>query len=93
MSLFFLSDSILASVSVLNMLDNLGFSYRSGLSTDNKKVSYAEMMTDDEQISRDERCFRLWINSLGISSYVNNIFEDARNGYFYFYFLRLLLLC
>lgn len=62
------------------MFDNLGFSYRSGLSADNKKISYAEMMTDDEQISRDERCFRLWINSLGISSYVNNIFEDARNG-------------
>lgn len=57
------------------------FHQRSGLSADNKKVSYAEMMTDDEQISRDERCFRLWINSLGISSYVNNIFEDARNGW------------
>lgn len=57
------------------------FHQRSGLSTDNKKVSYAEMMTDDEQISRDERCFRLWINSLGISSYVNNIFEDSRNGW------------
>lgn len=54
--------------------------FRNGLSTDNKKISFAEMMTDDELISREERCFRLWINSLGISSYVNNLFEDVRNG-------------
>ncbi|PWA57539.1 dystrophin [Artemisia annua] len=39
------------------------------------------MMTDDEQVSRDERCFRLWIASLGISSHVNNVFEDLRNGW------------
>lgn len=37
-------------------------------------------MTDDEVISREERCFRLWINSLGILTYVNNLFEDVRNG-------------
>nr|XP_043619271.1 fimbrin-1-like [Erigeron canadensis] len=57
------------------------FHQRNGLSTDNKKISFAEMMTDDEQMSRDERSFRLWINSLGISSYVNNLFEDVRNGW------------
>lgn len=57
------------------------FHQRNGLSTDSKKISFAEMMTDDEQISREERCFRLWINSLGISSYVNNMFEDVRNGW------------
>ncbi|KAH6822694.1 fimbrin 1 [Perilla frutescens var. hirtella] len=57
------------------------FHERNGLSTDNKKVSFAEMMTDDELMSREERCFRLWINSLGISSYVNNLFEDVRNGW------------
>ncbi|PHT44025.1 Fimbrin-3 [Capsicum baccatum] len=57
------------------------FHQRSGLSTDSKKVSFAEMMTDDELISREERCFRLWINSLGIASYVNNLFEDVRNGW------------
>lgn len=59
-------------------------SCRNGLSTDSKKISFAEMMTDDEQISREERCFRLWINSLGISTYVNNLFEDVRNGYVHF---------
>ncbi|XP_042007757.1 fimbrin-1-like [Salvia splendens] len=57
------------------------FHERSGLSTDSHKSSFAEMMTDDEQISREERCFRLWINSLGISLYVNNLFEDVRNGW------------
>ncbi|XP_071700871.1 fimbrin-1-like isoform X1 [Rutidosis leptorrhynchoides] len=57
------------------------FHQRNGLSTDNKKISFAEMMTDDEQMSRDERCFRLWINSLGVSSYVNNLFEDLRTGW------------
>jgi len=37
-------------------------------------------MTDDAETSREERCFRLWINSLGIATYVNNVFEDVRNG-------------
>lgn len=55
-------------------------SCRSGFAVDGKKVSYAEMMTDDVVTSREERCFRLWINSLGIVSYVNNVFEDVRTG-------------
>uniref|UniRef100_A0A7N0ZY91 Calponin-homology (CH) domain-containing protein n=1 Tax=Kalanchoe fedtschenkoi TaxID=63787 RepID=A0A7N0ZY91_KALFE len=57
------------------------FHQRNGLSTDMKKMSFAEMMTDDEQMSRDERCFRMWINSLGNTSYVNNLFEDVKNGW------------
>ncbi|KAF3453371.1 hypothetical protein FNV43_RR03811 [Rhamnella rubrinervis] len=57
------------------------FHQRNGLSTDNKKISFAEMMTDDMQTSREERCYRLWINSLGIVTYVNNVFEDVRNGW------------
>ncbi|CAN1220881.1 FIM5 [Linum grandiflorum] len=52
----------------------------SGLSTDGKKYAFAEMMTDDVQTSREERCFRLWINSLN-ASYCNNVFEDVRNGW------------
>ncbi|CAN1340127.1 FIM3 [Linum perenne] len=39
-----------------------------------------QMMTDDIQTSREERCFRLWINSLN-ASYCNNVFEDVRNGW------------
>ncbi|XP_057955266.1 fimbrin-5-like isoform X2 [Malania oleifera] len=57
------------------------FQHRNGLSVDSKKISFAEMMTDDAQTSREERCFRLWINSLGIATYVNNLFEDVRNGW------------
>ncbi|XWS09729.1 hypothetical protein CRYUN_Cryun39dG0014300 [Craigia yunnanensis] len=57
------------------------FHQRNGLSIDSKKISFAERMTDDVQISREERCFRLWINSLGIESYVNNVFEDVRTGW------------
>ncbi|KAF8410810.1 hypothetical protein HHK36_003347 [Tetracentron sinense] len=57
------------------------FHQRNGLSVDSKKISFAEMMPDDVQVSREERCFRLWINSLGISTYVNNVFEDVRNGW------------
>ncbi|KAK4577120.1 hypothetical protein RGQ29_027575 [Quercus rubra] len=57
------------------------FQHRNGLTVDTKKISFAEMMTDDAQTSREERCFRLWINSLGIVTYVNNVFEDIRNGW------------
>lgn len=54
--------------------------YRNGLSLANSKFSFATMMNDDDQTSRQERCFRLWINSLGIATYVNNLFEDVRTG-------------
>lgn len=57
------------------------FQHRNGLTVDTNKMSFAEMMTDDAQTSREERCFRLWINSLGIATYVNNVFEDVRNGW------------
>ncbi|XP_031381373.1 fimbrin-5 [Punica granatum] len=57
------------------------FQHRNGLSVDSKKISFAEMMTDDTQTSREERCFRLWMNSLGIAHYVNHVFEDVRTGW------------
>nr|CAD1831379.1 unnamed protein product [Ananas comosus var. bracteatus] len=57
------------------------FHQRNGLSTDNKKISFADMMPDEVQVSREERSFRLWINSLGIATYVNNLFEDVKNGW------------
>ncbi|XP_010913959.1 fimbrin-4 [Elaeis guineensis] len=57
------------------------FHHRNGLSVDSKKISFAEMMPDDVQVSREERAFRLWINSLGVASYVNDLFEDVRNGW------------
>eukprot|EP01018_Ginkgo_biloba_P006381 Gb_01810 [translate_table: standard] len=57
------------------------FHQRNGLSLDTNKVSFAEMMQYDVQVSREERAFRLWINSLGIDTYVNSLFEDVRNGW------------
>ncbi|RAL41864.1 hypothetical protein DM860_009046 [Cuscuta australis] len=57
------------------------FQHRNGLTVDNTKLPFAEMMTDDTETSREERCFRLWINSLGVETYVNNLFEDVRTGW------------
>ncbi|KAH6555254.1 hypothetical protein KP509_1Z270100 [Ceratopteris richardii] len=54
--------------------------FRNGLKVEYAAVSF-EMIKDDEQISREERAFRMWINSLGISTYVNNLFEDLRDGW------------
>lgn len=57
------------------------FQKRNGLSSQMKQISFLEGMPDDAQISREESVFRLWINSLGISTYINNVFEDLRNGW------------
>eukprot|EP00948_MAST-09A_sp_MAST-9A-sp1_P002551 g2551.t1 len=49
--------------------------------TEEEKIDMAGLMDDDVGDSREERVFRLWINSLGIPDlYVNNLFEDLRNG-------------
>lgn len=52
---------------------------RNGLSTTNV-APLVEDTPDDVEASREERAFRLWINSLGIPTYVNNLFEDVRTG-------------
>ncbi|XP_061351081.1 fimbrin-2 [Gastrolobium bilobum] len=57
------------------------FQHRNGLSTETKQISLLETLPDDTQDSREERAFRLWINSLGNSTYINNVFEDLRNGW------------
>ncbi|KAG6576029.1 Fimbrin-2, partial [Cucurbita argyrosperma subsp. sororia] len=57
------------------------FQHRNGLSTQTKQISFLETMPDDAQVSREERAFRLWINSMGLSTYINNVFEDLRNGW------------
>ena len=54
--------------------------FRNGLSTDVKKIQLTENVPEEVEVSREERAFRMWINSLGIESYVNNLFEDVRNG-------------
>ncbi|KAK9088036.1 hypothetical protein Syun_030430 [Stephania yunnanensis] len=55
------------------------FQHRNGLSS--RQVSFIETSPDDAQVSREEEAFRLWINSLGNSTYINNVFEDVRNGW------------
>ncbi|KAG6677824.1 hypothetical protein I3842_14G046700 [Carya illinoinensis] len=57
------------------------FQHRNGLSTKTKQISFLETLPDDTQVSREERAFRLWMNSLGNSTYINNVFEDLRNGW------------
>ncbi|XP_057512492.1 fimbrin-2-like isoform X1 [Actinidia eriantha] len=57
------------------------FQHRNGLSTQTKQISFLETSLDDTLISREERAFRFWINSLGNSTYIDNVFEDLRNGW------------
>ncbi|KAL6564950.1 Fimbrin-2 [Orobanche minor] len=57
------------------------FQHRNGLSTQTKQISFLETLPDDAQVSREERVFRFWLNSLANSSYVDNVFDDLRNGW------------
>jgi len=46
-----------------------------------EKKEMAGLMDDDEGDTREERAFRMWMNSLGIPKlYVNNLFSDAVDG-------------
>ncbi|XP_075093759.1 fimbrin-2-like isoform X2 [Nicotiana tabacum] len=57
------------------------FQHRNGLSIQTKQISFVEISPDEAQMSREERSFRFWINSLGNSSYIDNVFEDLRDGW------------
>ncbi|XVE72667.1 hypothetical protein DITRI_Ditri11bG0056900 [Diplodiscus trichospermus] len=57
------------------------FQHRNGLSTQTKQISFLETLPDETQVSREERVFRFWLNSLGNSTYIDNVFEDLRNGW------------
>lgn len=46
-----------------------------------EEVKKAGLMDDDKGDSREERMFRMWINSLGIDDlYVNSLYQDCRDG-------------
>jgi len=46
-----------------------------------EEVKKAGMMEDDVGDSREERVFRLWMNSLGLEDfYVNSLWEDCKDG-------------
>lgn len=57
------------------------FQHRNGLSSEAKQISFLETTPDETQVSREETAFRLWINSFGNSTYINNVFEDVRDGW------------
>jgi len=59
------------------------FNHNNGLKpiTAEEEKHVIGMMDDDVGDSREERAFRMWINTLGIDdTYVNNIFEDCKDG-------------
>jgi len=46
-----------------------------------EEMEKAGLIDDDFGDSREERAFRMWINSLGIDGvYVNNLYEDCQDG-------------
>jgi len=46
-----------------------------------EEMDKAGMMEDDVGDSREERAFRMWINSLGLEGvYINNLYEDCQDG-------------
>jgi plastin-1 len=46
-----------------------------------EEMDKAGLMDDDVGDSREERAFRMWINSLGLEDvYINNLFEDCSDG-------------
>lgn len=49
--------------------------------TEEEKYAAAGLLDDDVEGSREERSFRMWINSLGIDGvYVNNLYNDVGDG-------------
>jgi plastin-1 len=43
----------------------------------------AALMNDDVEGTREERAFRMWLNSLNLEDvYVNNLYEDVKSGTF-----------
>ena len=45
-----------------------------------KKEAIVLLSNEDISDSREERCFRLWLNSLNLEININNLFEDLKDG-------------
>eukprot|EP01016_Furgasonia_blochmanni_P032463 TRINITY_DN3348_c0_g1_i11.p2 TRINITY_DN3348_c0_g1~~TRINITY_DN3348_c0_g1_i11.p2 ORF type:complete len:424 (+),score=160.69 TRINITY_DN3348_c0_g1_i11:548-1819(+) len=58
------------------------FNANTGLVANEQEVKDAAGLLDDDiEGSREERAFRMWINSLGLENvYVNNLYEDIKDG-------------
>ena len=49
--------------------------------TEQEKNDTAKLLDDDIEGEREERAFRMWINSLGLPDvYVNNLYEECKTG-------------
>ena len=49
--------------------------------TENEKIEAAKLIEDDTEGSREERSFRMWINSLDLEGIkLNNLYEDSKTG-------------
>jgi plastin-1 len=49
--------------------------------TEEEKYEAAKILNDDVEGSRQERAFRMWINSFGLPNiYLNNLYEECRSG-------------
>ena len=49
--------------------------------TEQEKIESAKLLDDDIEGGREERAFRMWINSLGLQDvYINNLYEESKTG-------------
>jgi len=53
--------------------------------TEDEKVAAAGLIDDDNdpEASREERVFRMWINSMNLDNgevYINNLYQDLKDG-------------
>jgi hypothetical protein len=49
--------------------------------TEQEKIDTAKLLDDDIEGAREERAFRMWINSLGVPDlYINNLYEESKTG-------------
>lgn len=66
--------NLLFSAEIFNNCHGLG-------ELDESEWEKVKMLDDDVEGTREERAFRMWINSLNIDDvYINNLYEDLRNG-------------
>ena len=82
-------DDIVAGNSKLNTLFVASiFNAYPGLdpATDEEKYEAAKLLDDDVEGAREERAFRMWINSLGLNDdagdpiHINNLYEESKDG-------------
>ena len=82
-------DDIVAGNSKLNTLFVASiFNAYPGLepATEEEKYEAAKLLDDDVEGAREERAFRMWINSLGLTDdngepiHINNLYEESKDG-------------